>query len=324
MLLLLTRLALATTCANYAVPEPYVVEGLPVESSGIVASRVHPDVWYTHPDGGNDREIYSYDFESGLRGVHFAPGIANGDWEDIAAGKCPDGEPCLYIGDIGDNDLGRETISVALVREPEIADRDLDRVDVWEFTYPDGQHDAEAMVVHPCTGTVYIFTKSAVETRIYRAPADAGQGVTTLELVHGIDHASSGLDLEQGITGADWDRDGERLVVRTAARLWEWETDPAAPEAHWENLPRRVNDVDEVQGEAVGFSQEGAIVTGSEGTPLMGNILQCSGETPAAGECPFSPVYEQGCSGCATTTPAAGIVGLLVALAMVGMRRPTV
>ena len=74
------------------------------------------------------------------------------DWEDIAIrGRT------LYVGDIGDNAAQRPDIAVyrfgaagapRAVRERKLALR-----------YPDGAHDAEALLVDPRTGSLAIVTK---------------------------------------------------------------------------------------------------------------------------------------------------------------------
>jgi MYXO-CTERM domain-containing protein len=313
--LLLTHVALATTCANYAKPTPFSVAGVPLESSGIAASRVKDGVFYTHADGGNPAEVYAFKTDGTYLGVHAVRGAANGDWEDIAAAKCPDGSDCLYIGDIGDNDVARPSIDVVLVPEPEGDSDQLKAIDVWEATYPDGPHDAEALAVQPCTGAVYIVTKVVSgHPAVYRFPPDAGHGRVVLEKVATLDQ-----DFGAPITGMDWDRDGERLTIRTGSRIFEWTTDPSDPDAHWGTLARRVNDVDEVQGEAIGYATDDSIVTASEGTPMGGHVLKCATPTEAADVCEFDPIYEV--SGCGCATSAASGPAWWIAAVVLAVRR---
>jgi len=305
---LIAAVARAITCPNYDSPTPYSVEGLPAEASGLVAARVRDGVWYVLADAGNPAEIYAFSDEDGYLGEHPVSGVANGDWEDLAAGDCPDGTPCLILADIGDNDAVRPTIAFAWVSEPADAGAAAERVAVWEAEYPDGPRDAEAIAVHPCTGAVYLFTKDEAETEVYRLPADGDRGVATLERVA----ASGAVSVGGAVTGAAWDADGERLVVRTATEVYEWATDPGDPDAHWSTPPRRVNAVAEPQGEAVAFDVDGALRTASEGVPMEGNVLVCVGPIPAAEACTFAPIYDLGC-GCAHGARPAPAVAVVAA-----------
>lgn len=315
---LIAAVARAVTCPNYDAPTPYAVEGMPAEASGLVASRVREGVWYVLADAGNPAELYAFSDADGYLGAHPVSGVANGDWEDLAAGDCPDGSACLILADIGDNDAVRPTIAFAWVTEPAADGDAAERVALWEAEYPDGPRDAEAIAVHPCTGAVYLFTKSEVDTEVYRLPADADRGVATLARVATF-AAGDAVSFGGAVTGAAWDADGERLVVRTGTELYEWATDPDDPDAHWSIPPRRVNAVAEPQGEAVAFDADGALRTASEGVPMEGNVLACVGPIPAAEVCVFAPIYAFGC-GCAHGADPAP-AGAVLAAAWAASRR---
>lgn len=235
------------------------------------------------------------------------------DWEDIAPGPCPqDGEPCLYIGDIGDNDLVRPSISVHVVREPEEG-KDARQIETWQAVYPDGPRDAETLLVHPCTGDVYLVTKEEEATgSVYRFPRER-QGTVTLEKV-----ADLVLDGKRPFTGGQWDSEGDRLVLRSRDRIWQWQTDPADPDAHWDSPPSKVAEIDEEQGEAIAFTLDGALVTSSEGSPLMLHVLPCRALEPAADECAFAA--EGGC-GCRSARPGLSALPLLLVAGALQRRR---
>ncbi len=312
MIALLATVALATTCPNYADPESYEVAGMPDEISGIAASRVRADVFYAQADGGNSAELHAFSSDGDYLGVHRVAGAANGDWEDIAAGPCPDGTDCLYIGDIGDNDGVRETIAVVVAAEPSGAGEDVEVLDIWEASFPDGNHDAETLLVHPCDGRIYVLTKEEGTTGVYRFPPDTGRGVVTLEKVTELD-----TDFDEGLTGGDWDQHGERVAVRSNEAVWEWETDPDAPDGHWGEEPRRHNDIDEPRGEGVAFGLGSEIVTASEGTPMPGHVLECAGPIPPEETCAFTASYDPpkgcGCSAAGSPSPL-GFAAALLAL----------
>src|SRR2546427_1152391 len=70
------------------------------ESSGVVASRAHPGILWTHNDSGDGPYLYATDLHGTDRGVVKVTGARNVDWEDIARGPCP-GQArvadCIYI-----------------------------------------------------------------------------------------------------------------------------------------------------------------------------------------------------------------------------------
>ena len=78
-----------------------------VETSGLAASRVHPNVLYAHNDSGDSARIFVVGTNGAAQGVVSVTGAPAVDWEDIAVGKCPSGS-CVFVGDIGDNDKVRD------------------------------------------------------------------------------------------------------------------------------------------------------------------------------------------------------------------------
>jgi hypothetical protein len=59
------------------------------ESSGIVASRRNPDLFWTHNDSGDGPTLYALDRKGKSRGRWRVSGAEAVDWEDIAAGPGP-------------------------------------------------------------------------------------------------------------------------------------------------------------------------------------------------------------------------------------------
>src|SRR5215208_2267685 len=86
------------------------------ESSGVVASRKHPGVFWTHCDSGNDASIYAITREGKFLG-EYQLNEKNDDWEDIAT----DDDGHLFIGDIGNNGGRHNQIHVYRVDEPDPA-----------------------------------------------------------------------------------------------------------------------------------------------------------------------------------------------------------
>ena len=162
------------------------------ESSGLVASRTTPGAYWTHNDSGDGPFIYAFDTRGDSYGTFRVSGAQNHDWEDIAAGPGPQANRSyLYIGDIGDNNSVRPEVVVYRVAEPSLSasTRKLTKsrpgttepAEAIRLKYPDGKHDAEALLVHPRTGNIYIVTKVLIaNSGVYEAvaPFTAGQSIT--------------------------------------------------------------------------------------------------------------------------------------------------
>lgn len=214
------------------------------ESSGLARSQLHAEVLYTHNDRGNLARVFAMD-DTGTRAV-LRVDVAALDWEDIAT--TPDGR--IWVADTGDNDLARPTVQVVVVEEPTVlVGADVPSV-VYSLRYPDGPHDAEALLVDPRDGRVHLVTKDPSGGAWYRAPARLDpDGVNVLERLG---------PAPANVTGGDFSPDGTTVVLRTQGRAW---LGPAAQAATVEVvLP------DQPQGESVTFTPDGAhLLVGSEG-----------------------------------------------------------
>jgi hypothetical protein len=228
------------------------------ESSGIVASRRHAGVLWTHNDSGNEAEVFAIAPTGQLLGRVRVAGASNQDWEDITLGPCPSGD-CLYIGDIG-NSRGRgEPMVIYRVPEPSPGSGTTARAERLRVRFPDGSSDAEALFVLP-SGELYIISK-AKNTALYRYPLPLrADQVVTLERVRGL-----GLEGEERVTGADATPDGGWVAVRTNNTLLLYRTDKllqanGAPAIRVDLAP-----LGEVQGEGVAVGADGSVVLTSEG-----------------------------------------------------------
>jgi hypothetical protein len=230
------------------------------ELSGLVASRVEPDVFWVHEDSGNAPVLTAIDGSGATLSRHELPdGFV--DFEDLAAAVDPEtGAPTLFLGDIGDNGHSRDEIVVWVAEEPHPGvDGPLSPMPM-VLTYPGGARNAETLLVDPVTFDLYVVTKGdAAEVYTKRAPHDA-EGPFELE------DLGSPPSLALLATGGDVSPDGSRVVVRDygeTARLWfrdgylplesAFDAEPCALPIHAEQ-----------QGEAIGFVP-GGVVTVSEG-----------------------------------------------------------
>jgi hypothetical protein len=151
------------------------------EASGIAASRIHDGVYYVHNDSGGAPRFFAIDAAGTDLGSYIVGAAAAVDWEDIATGPCDDslGESCIYIGDIGDNAEARGSYTIYRVREPSSITPSGGNItgDTFTFTYPDGSHNAEALIADPSSGQLFIVTKTSGVPGIYRFPTPLTSGV---------------------------------------------------------------------------------------------------------------------------------------------------
>ena len=122
-------------------------------------------------DGGRRVELHRLDPDTCAIVESRTAKVDPYDAEDLAVG--PDGS--LWVGDIGDNEQRRGT--VALIVVPPKGEPVLHRL-----TYPDGPHDAEALLVD-ARGVPTVVTKSVGVAGIYQ-PEGPLHGADPTPLVH--------------------------------------------------------------------------------------------------------------------------------------------
>lgn len=273
-------------CAEYtATPTSGRIDSTALgELSGIVESRRTPGVFFVHNDSGDTARFFAVNADGALLAEFRLAGATAVDWEDIAAGPCGDAR-CLYFGDIGDNEMVRAGYTVYRVREPEVPTTAPARVtptdiawDALPFRYPDGAHNAEALLAHPTTGDLYVITKVQTgSSAVFRfSSAAQGGAMATLEPVAMLNLPPTGAVL---VTGGDLHPCARRLLVRTYVKLFEYEIDEGARfETIFTARPREVPAMVEPQGEAVGWRVDGrGYVTTSEGSRPRVNVYACEG-----------------------------------------------
>jgi hypothetical protein len=200
--------------------------GLP-ETSGIVASRAHPGVFWVENDSGNPADVFAIDETGALLATIHVAGATNVDWEDISI-DARAGVEEIYVADTGDNAartsdgaMGRASVRIYRFPEPDASLGDATiTAETLTFTYPARPYDCEAVFVDHRTGDVYFVTKepSPAEVFVARAPLDP-TATTLLTHVGTIDLAIA--------TAADMSTDGARVVVRGYAVVRVFPVDAA-------------------------------------------------------------------------------------------------
>ncbi|MEH0974336.1 hypothetical protein V6U77_24705 [Micromonospora sp. CPCC 205546] len=331
--------ATAAPGAAVAQPSPAPVAGTPVcevrggrlsEISGMVATD---DGYVMVNDGAEDearRRIFFLDDRcSVVRTVSF-PSRPR-DTEDLAVGA----DGTVWVADTGDNDRSRQTIAVWKL--PPGADRPV----LHRMAYPDGPHDAEAMLVTGDGRPVVVTKYSAT---LY-APDAAPRPGTTAPLVKvgqvrlpaSTTSNPYGMLGRTAVTGAATAPDGRRVVLRTYADAYEFDVaDGDVVAALTGGTPRIVALPDEPQGESVTYSRDGrSLLTVSETAdqPPGTTPTVLRYPLPASPASPTSPAAPEataraagdgtGPSGAVRTyLVAAGALGLvLIAVGLVALGR---
>lgn len=237
------------------------------ESSGLAASLCQQDVYWTHNDSGNGAFIFAMNSTGKHLGTWQVGNARNADWEDLAAFKQSDGTCYLYIGDIGDNEYERTTLTVYRVAEPLISSEggasskkkplQTAAAEMLVFKYPDTAHNAETLVVHPQTGIPYVLTKRIDgPSRVYKIQPQFGSP-TTIEAERVGDLAIPAIP-NGFLTGGSISPDGDRVVVCDYSAGYELKLGVGTNfDDIWKSKPNPVDLGDRKQGEAVAFSADG-------------------------------------------------------------------
>jgi hypothetical protein len=238
---------------------PVLVKELP-EGSGLAASRRTPGRFWSHNDSGKP-VVFALDGSGQVTRRVTLPGAAIDDWEAIAVGACPSGS-CLYVGDIGDNDAKRRRITIYRVPEPAATGDQAQVSAVFHATYPDGAHDAEALLVAG-DGRLHIVTKGDTgPVALYRFPRELQPGTTMrLERV-GEPRAAGDKDR---ITDGAVSPDGQWIVLRTEQALIFYRASDLLA-GNWREAGREsLTALGEPQGEGVTFGSDNSLYLMSEG-----------------------------------------------------------
>lgn len=210
------------------------------ESSGLVDLG---SLMVTNNDSGDDGIVYTVDPANGE-----TVGTTRFGSADDAEALAPAGPHAVWFGDTGGNADPRETVSVTRVPVGR-GDRTVDP-ESYRLHYPDGAHDAEALLADPATGRLYVVTKDLFGGRVYAAPK---------RLRAGSDNPLTALDkVGPLITDGAVFPDGKHVILRgyTSATVY---TFPGFEKVDSFRLPQQP------QGEAVSVGPGDRVRVGSEG-----------------------------------------------------------
>jgi hypothetical protein len=192
------------------------------------------------------------------------------DLEDIAIGPgTQPGVDYVYLGDIGDNAARRSEVRLIRFAEPKLSGErgqtlDVGNAEVLRLVYPDGPHDAEALLVDPVTGDLLIVTKEKQGARLYGA-----RGKSLMHSAKATLSAVGTAKVDQ-VSAGSISPDGSKLILRRENQGWLWHRAPG--ESMADALARKPVKIDVLgkrqgpNGESVSFSSAGdSYFTVSEG-----------------------------------------------------------
>jgi hypothetical protein len=176
------------------------------ESSGLAASRQHPDVFWTHNDGERPA-LYAIKRDGAMIGEFSVQGAAFGDWEDIAL----DAEHQLFLADTGNNNGRRREVNVYMAAEPSpsAATKVVPILRKWVLRYPSAPFDSEGLFVWKGVGYLVSKVTDDQKAEIYRFTLES---VTAQKL-----EFIARLNVESPVTAADISADGRHLAVLAKA-----------------------------------------------------------------------------------------------------------
>jgi hypothetical protein len=229
------------------------------ELSGFATGEEH---WYAVNDGGTQIEIFVLGRDCSVQRTITDP-VDPYDVEDMA--RAADGT--LWLADTGDNRKQRDTVALHEVRPD-------GRTTLYRLTYPDGQHDAEALLLDRA-GTPYVVTKNVLGlAEVYRPAAPlSSPGPTPLENAGSLRVEST--DTQGGpvgptgsvlVTGGAVSADGTVVALRTYTDAYLYPAPDGDIAAALQRSPVRVPLPGESQGEAIAFEPDGTLLSASEGT----------------------------------------------------------
>lgn len=296
------------------------------ELSGLVVAD--PGAFWAIVDSGRRTVAYRVDRTTcAVTGTRTAA-IDPYDAEDLATG--PDG--ALWVADIGDNARVRDTVAVIVL--PARGAPSLHRL-----TYPDGPHDAEALLVDGSGRPVIVTKEGGFGTGVYRTvePLDgSGAGPTPLVRVGSVSlppsEATSGPLGALGsrlVTGAAATPDGTVVALRSYTDAWLYPVRDGDVAAAVTGPAVRVPLPDEPQGEAIAFGPDGTLYSAGETRGgVLGELRAVPGAAALTGDpqagvapavAPQAPAPPEQATGPAWLPGAVGggvAVGLLVLLAV--------
>lgn len=224
------------------------------EASGLAASATHPGFLWTLNDNGNPPEVFLVDQHARIRLVCRLPNVRNRDWEDIAIGAGPkEGKNYVYVADIGDNEARYDFKLIYRFEEPDLSQEEkivITDYDTLVLRMPDGNRDAETILIDPLTHDLFLVSKRENDVGLYRSPYPFTQDTSTMEKV-------STLHLTSIVAGSI-SADGQEVLLKNYGKIFYWKkSNNESLPALLAKEPVELRYEREPQGEAIAWSRDG-------------------------------------------------------------------
>jgi hypothetical protein len=321
--LLLGVLPVVPAAADGTDPAPYgaattrceITDPRLPELSGLTSAG---DAMLAMNDGGDRAEVYVLDPACAVGDVRSAD-VDPYDPEDLALAA----DGTIWLADIGDNNQTRSTVALIGLRPD--GSRTLTRL-----TYPDGPHDAEALLLAP-DGTPYLVTKEVLgASSVYRPDAPlADEATVPMSRVLGLGFTLTGTPGgpvgragQLLVTGGAVSADGQRIALRTYTDAYVWPLVGSDVVGALSGEPVRVPLPEAPQGEAIAFgANDRDLLVAGEGLPATVTVVPAGGALSSAAA---SGSTDEAASpeppGARTVSPVtAGIVAAVAATVLVGV-----
>ncbi len=242
------------------------------EASGLVASHLNEGMFWSLNDGGNPPEVYLIDQQARIRLTCRFPNLRNRDWEDIGIGAGPDeGQPYVYIADIGDNDAVYDYKMIYRFKEPVLANEKslvITLYDTLVLKMPDGKRDTEAIMTDPLNNDLYVVSKRENEVGLYRALYPFTSDSITLT-------KTATLHLTSIVAGSI-SSDGGEVLLKNYAKVYYWKREKGESITDLlQREPIKLKYDREPQGEAICWSRDGsAYYTVSESRGKNASLME--------------------------------------------------
>jgi hypothetical protein len=293
------------------------------ELSGLVAVG---DRVLAMNDGGEELAVYLLDAACQVIDVHTAA-VDPYDPEDMAVAA----DGTVWLADTGDNNATRTTVALLALRTD-------GSTGVYRLTYPDGPHDAEALLLAP-DGTPYIVTKELLGASGVYSPgsalADGGTVALAKVATVGLTFTgTAGGPVGQAgqllVTGGAVAADGRHLALRTYTDAYVWPLVGSDVVGALAAAPVRIPLPDSPQGEAISFAADNVnLLVASESVPSDLTRVPLTAELVVAAEAPpttpvpsFSDLTSSGMSPFTSALIAAVVATVAVWIGGRMRRRP--
>lgn len=225
------------------------------EISGIIPSINNDSCYWVNEDSGSSGKIHLYSQSGKKVATYNFPGLGINDMEDLAFSE----NNTIYIGDFGDNNYSRNNYKIIEINDrkmsigEEYTTTDAKTIN-FRYDYDDegnlNKYNCEAFIFEPLSQSIYLFTKEASRSYIYRleAPFD----------YNNINEAKKIGEFRingQRVTAADITFDGNCFILKTYEYIFYWErVNNETFEELIQKTPMLLPYKGEAQGEAVCFS----------------------------------------------------------------------